>query len=204
MMNRTILMSTLKLYETITARNHGIPFQCRGFKSIFFALWCCLPFLQGCGSAEVVYDRYSLIGDLDAQAFVTDNLKVRLLGVLGEGGVVLETSDVTLRPAKNHRWADDLALQLELITSQQLTAAGISPLRSFEITVFKFQGDLKGEVTIAAVCREILSDKRKKPAVYEMNYREHQQQDGYQALVETLRQGWLQLSQELAVKLSRK
>lgn len=149
------------------------------------------------GSSDVNYERYSLVEDTVPAAFNTDyGISLDLYGVLKDGGVVLQTSDVSLRPAKNHRWASDLASQLKILLTQELINNGVNTAYKFNVTVTKFQGDLVGNVYISANC--IVFNGKNQILDKNIVYKAKQDDDGYDALVAKLKEGWVESSKDLA------
>ena len=112
-----------------------------------------LVFLSGCFSnSEVVLDRYSLIEDVKSEVFSSDyDIDVKLISILDEGGVVLKTSGVTLRPATNHRWATDLSGQLNVLLREAFLKKGVNSRNNYFLYITKFYGDITGKVEIACV-----------------------------------------------------
>ena len=65
--------------------------------------------------------------------------------------MVLQTSDVTLRPAKNFRYSTSLSDELSLLVCDELITAKAPKDLSYEVYVAKFQGTADGQalVTVA-------------------------------------------------------
>lgn len=114
------------------------------------ALVLCALALGGCMSAaEVNFERYTLTQDVRPEAYLHDYaVKLSLAPILNQGGVVLQTSDVTLRPAKNFRYSTSLSDELSLLVSDELIAAQAPKNLSYEVYVAKFQGTADGQVLV--------------------------------------------------------
>lgn len=166
----------------------------------FVALVIGIEILTACGSSEVNYDRYSMLDGIPSSAFnYSYMINVDLYSVLNEGGIVVKTSDVALRPATNHRWADALDSQLKVITASELKKRNIKDNLVVNWAVSKFNGDLNGNVEIAANC--VVTLKKKVILNREFTYNSHQAEDGYQGLVKELRKGWIDIAGKLAASL---
>ena len=122
------------------------------------ALVLCALALGGCMSAsEVNFERYTLTQDVKPEAYLHDYaVKLTLAPILNQGGVVLQTSDVTLRPAKNFRYSTNLSDELSLLVCDELIAADAPKDLSYEVYVAKFQGTVDGAavVTVAFKVRK--------------------------------------------------
>lgn len=117
------------------------------------ALVLCAFALGGCmSSVEVNFERYTLTQDVKPEAYLHDYaVKLSLAPILNQGGVVLQTSDVTLRPAKNFRYSTSLSDELSLLVCDELITAKAPKDLSYEVYVAKFQGTADGQalVTVA-------------------------------------------------------
>ncbi len=155
----------------------------------------------GCASEENVnLERYSLVEDLAPTAYtVSYDVTVGLNGVLSEGGIVIQTSPVTLRPAKNYRWSGELSDQLKAMAIDELARQGKGANAVIEIYVSAFQGDLEGNVSIRAACK--VKRHGKEILNREFGYQGRQAQDGYGALVSELKQGWKEVCVSLAAAI---
>lgn len=167
---------------------------------------CCITFfsvffLSACfNNAEVVYDRYTLIEDLRGEAIGSDyEIKVNLLDILNEGGIVLKTSSVTLRPASNHRWAIDLNAQLQALLAESFYNHKVSTKNNYKIYIYKFYGDAEGNVEIAALF--VAERGQRKIMDKTFSYSGVQQQPGYEHLVMELKKGFRQLADQIAESL---
>lgn len=183
---------------------------------IFNPWLCALGFvaasllLVSCGTTEVNFERYSLIEDnVFDGACSHAKVTVKPFGVLNDGSVVVKVSEVTLRPAKNHRWSSDLGTQLALIFKKAL-CDNIKAFDDYEynLDLYKFYGDLNGNVTVEVRLNVTRSDGTLvNSRIFSREV--DQQHDGYPALVMSLKEGWLLVCQDMAASwqellLSRK
>jgi uncharacterized lipoprotein YmbA len=160
-------------------------------------------FLFGCSSQEVTYDRYSLVEDIDSKSFVAPyDISVDLYSTLDDGGIVLKTTDVTLRAANHHRWASDLKSQLIVILNKHLTEYQVRKDLDIDISVSKFYGSVDGNVYIDLFADVKCKDKNYFQHSY--SYVSKQQEDGYASLVKELKRGIDSIGNKLAQDLSLK
>ncbi len=152
--------------------------------------------LTACGSAaDVNFERYTLTQDVRAEAFLNEmNVLVSLAPVLEQGGVVLQISDVTLRPAKNHRYSASLDEELRVIFVDELMKASLQKKfeqLDYKLYISKFQGTVDGK-SIVSVSMQI-SDPKTKKVVYTGSRTEESdiKSDGYAALVQALKLNYL-------------
>ena len=170
-------------------------------KTICYIICFSLFMITGCfGNSEVVYDRYTLIEDLNGEAIDTNyDVKVTLLDILNEGGIVLKTSQVTLRPASNHRWATDLDAQLQALLVESLFLHHVSSKYKYNLYVYKFYGDIEGNTEIAALFVAEKGGHKIFEKVF--SYSGQQKQPGYGGLVMELKQGFKQVTEQIANSL---
>ena len=177
----------------------------KNFKLTIFALLAS-GLLSACvnhGTSEMSFDRYSLVEDLKASSFTADyKVNLDLTKALDEGGVVVKTSDVTLRSANNHRWSSNLKDQLTAIVCEKLNDYQVRKDLDIKIFVSKFYGTTDGNVTIEMNVGTTLKGKPYFDKIHSFN--EVQAEDGYASLVETLKKGFFNLSANLAQDLSLK
>ena len=114
--------------------------------------------LSGCMSAgEVNFERFTLTQDVQPEAYLHNyDIKLDLAPILDQGGVVMQMSEVTLRPAKNFRYSSSLSDELSLLLSDELLKAKAPQNLSYEAFVAKFQGTAEGQalVTVAFKVRK--------------------------------------------------
>ncbi len=170
-------------------------------KTLSGVLTLSLCLITGCFStSEVIYDRYTLIEDLNGAAINANyNLNVNVLDILNEGGVVLKTSDVTLRPATNHRWASELSAQLRALLVEALYKHNVSSKNIYTLYVYKFYGDIDGNTDIAVLF--VAERGQKKIFEKTFNYAGQQEKPGYDGLVLELKKGFKQLAEQIAQSL---
>ena len=137
---------------------------------------------------------------------------IELARYLDVEGIVMQTSDVAIRAARNHLWAEDLAAQLHRDLRQRLAEQldGVrvlgpdQPLRAPEreimeltVTVNRFQGRFDGYAVVGGNW-ELLDSQGEIQAGERFQRQQALAQDGYPALVETLRDAWLSVAADIA------
>lgn len=135
--------------------------------------------------------------------------RVNVSDFLAGNGVVYQTSDVEYVTASNNLWASPLEQQLQQTLAANLTNALPGALVSSSqvagnqdtlvVNVTGFQGRYDGQVVIRG---EWLLTHNDVITRFPINVTLKQGQDGYDAMVRTLAQGWLQVSQNIARQLS--
>ncbi|WP_192458616.1 membrane integrity-associated transporter subunit PqiC [Musicola keenii] len=130
---------------------------------------------------------------------------VTLTDALAGNGIVFQTSDVRYTLTTQNQWASplDQQLQLALLTTLRsglpgwdvtTSGAGATPV-TLQVNVTAFQGRFDGRAIVRG--EWVLRDKSRvvtQPFNVEVSLRE----DGYDALVKALAQGWQQVSLSLA------
>lgn len=152
--------------------------------------------LTACGSAaNVNFERYTLTQDVRAESYLNEmNVRVAIAPVLDQGGVVLQVSDVSLRPAKNHRYSASLDEELRLIFVDEVLKASLNKKfekLDYKLYVSKFQGTIDGK-SIVSVSVQI-SDPKTEKVLYTSAHTEESdiQSDGYGALVQALKLNYI-------------
>ena len=156
--------------------------------------------LNGCSSQVVNYDRYSLIEDVSAISIQSNyNVEVSLNEILNQPGIVLKTSDVSLRSANKHLWSSSLRSQLESIFKDVLYKENFAKNTSFAIYVNKFNGALDGTVEIDLSVNVFKNNKQ----ILFKNYVRKGKQDtsGYDALVIKLKDFYKEICKEIVTDL---
>jgi len=152
--------------------------------------------IAGCSSdsGSVNQARYDLLEGVAPAAFPsTEKLQVRVYGLLADEGIVLQTSPVTLQPARNHCWQWDLARQLTVLLSEAMLAEGATLSTPLQVDVSRFNGSLEGTVSIAVSVK--FGDKAE---AKEYRWQSKQSEPGYEALVIELKRGWKELAGQIA------
>ncbi|MEA9390676.1 membrane integrity-associated transporter subunit PqiC [Acerihabitans sp. TG2] len=131
--------------------------------------------------------------------------RVNLSDFLAGNGVVYQASDVRYITAANNLWASPLAQQLQQTMVINLgnalpgTLVSATPAPgeqdTLELNISAFHGRYDGRVIIQGVA---LLTHQQQVISYPFALTLKQDQDGYDALVRTLAQGWLQVSQTIA------
>lgn len=150
---------------------------------------CSLP------NAEVNFDRYTLTLDIDPNAYLSPyDIDLTLAPVLDQGGVVIQMSDVSLRPAKNYRYSSDLDNELRLLFIDEALKANMP--KEYEqlktkIYVSKFQGTLDGFAIVSLSVQVCKGDN--KQVLFQKAYSQKSKisEDGYNALVSELKNSYL-------------
>lgn len=148
------------------------------------------------GAGEVNFDRYSLTLDIDPKTYLYQaEVDLSLAPALDQGGVVLQMSDVTLRPAKNYRYSADLDKELRLLLVDELLKADLgTSIQSLKTDVYvsQFQGTIDGLALVAFSVK--LSDMKSGKTILLKDYAAQTNipQDGYDALVSELKNSYLQ------------
>ncbi|CND88993.1 membrane integrity-associated transporter subunit PqiC [Yersinia nurmii] len=135
---------------------------------------------------------------------------VSVADYLAASGVVYQTNDVQYVIANNNLWASPLDQQLQQTLVTNLSSAlpgwlvSAQPLDSdqavLNVTVTGFHGRFDGKAIVKGVWVVKYQGKLiKQPFDLEVK----QSEDGYDALIRTLAQGWQQEAQNIATQLQR-
>lgn len=173
--------------------------QCRKIKLVVCAFLGINAFiLSGCGStAEVNFERYTLTQTVSPKAYDADySVKLDMAPILLQGGIVIQVSEVALRPAKNYRYSANLNNELRILAIDEMLRNDVSNKYAADIYVSKFQGTLDGKVLVSANVRFLNKDTEKtlysKPFAVETSL----DSDGYDALVLELKHNYLNIIDE--------
>lgn len=156
--------------------------------------------LTSCSSTNVNYERYTLVEGLDSNQFARNyDLLVTVAPVLDEGGIVLKTSPVTLRAANNHLWTSDIKAQLGTILMDKMRTNSVRNNLNIQMYVGKFYGSSDGTTFIDLT----VNIKKKDKTVFNKSYYKEGKQsaDGYDALVENLKDNYIEICQEISLDL---
>ena len=152
--------------------------------------------LTACGNvSDVNFERYTLTQDVQPESYLsTLNVSLHLAPVLDQGGVVLQISDVSLRPAKNHRYSADLDNELRVIFIDELSKASLNKNfvnYQYKLYVPKFQGTIDGK-SIVSVSMQII-DPKNDQVIYTGSHSSESDisADGYGPLVTALKANYL-------------
>lgn len=130
--------------------------------------------------------------------------RIELARYLDVEGIVMQTSDVAVRAARNHLWAEDLAAQLHRDLRQRLAEQldGVRVLGPDErlrapereimeltVTVDRFQGRFDGYAIVGGRW-QLLDSEGEVQAGQRFQREEVLSHDGYPALVESLKDAW--------------
>ena len=131
--------------------------------------------------------------------------RIELARYLDVEGIVMQTSDVAIRAARNHLWAEDLAAQIHRDLSQRLAAQldGVRVLgpdqqlrapgreiMELTVTIDRFQGRFDGYAVVGGTW-ELLDSGGEIQGGKRFQRQQALAQDGYPALVETLKDSWM-------------
>jgi len=138
--------------------------------------------------------------------------RIELARYLDVDGIVMQTSDVAVRAARNHLWAEDLAAQLHrdlrqrlaeqldgvrvLGPDQQLRAPG-REIMELTVTIDRFQGRFDGYAVVGGKW-ELLDSGGGIQGGKRFQRQQALAQDGYPALVETLKDAWMRAVADIA------
>ncbi|QWA12749.1 membrane integrity-associated transporter subunit PqiC [Sodalis ligni] len=135
--------------------------------------------------------------------------RINLSDFLAGNGVVYQTSDVQYVTAGNNLWASPLQQQLQQAMVANLSNALPGTLVSasqisgeqdqLEVDITGFHGRYDGKVVIRGEWRLTHNGTVSR---FPINVVLKQDQDGYDALVRTLGQGWQQVCQNIAKQIS--
>jgi|SRR5476649_863945 len=173
--------------------------------------------LSGCGGGDNKhYYQLPVAADTGAQRISASATarhiwvsRVNLSDFLAGNGVVYQSSDVRYITAGNNLWASPLEQQLQqsmvINLGNALPGALVSATPApgeqdtLELNITGFHGRYDGRVIIQGVA---LLTHQEQVTRYPFAVTLKQDQDGYDALVRTLAQGWLQVSQHVAGQIS--
>jgi uncharacterized lipoprotein YmbA len=138
--------------------------------------------------------------------------RIELARYLDVEGIVMQTSDVAVRSARNHLWAEDLAAQLHrdlvqrlskqledvrvLDPDQQLRATE-REIMQLTVTIDRFQGRFDGYAVVGGEWR-LLDSEGEIQAGERFQREQALTQDGYPALVESLKDAWTSVVADIA------
>lgn len=154
-----------------------------------FALTGCISSNQQSTNLE----RYTLTQDVAPQVFMSkQDVVVKISPALDMGGVMIELSDISLRPAQNFRYVNDLDKELRFLTIDRFMEKGFPTNYHTSIFISKFQGTLDGQVKVWAYI-EVRNSRNK--LVYRDEFREETQSqgDGYDPIVSALKSSYLSM-----------
>lgn len=160
--------------------------------------------LNGCmPTSEVNFERYTLTQDVNPEVYKSKYLaEVKLTPILDQGGVVIQISDVVLRPAKNYRYSTSLAAELNILLLNEMMQSKLDPRYKITLYVTKFQGTLEGQVIVEALAQVTNSKNNRVLLTKAYTKSSLQTQDGYDSLVQALKQNYIALCRDLLQDLS--
>ncbi|MDD6317895.1 MAG: ABC-type transport auxiliary lipoprotein family protein [Succinatimonas hippei] len=155
--------------------------------------------LSGCSVANSPETlRYSIVSDVKASSLTGQYIvSVILSDELKTGGLVVRTSDLTVRTAQYHVWASGLDSQLSILLCEALESAGVSQNVSVDADVYRFEGSLNGRTYIEMVISGRYDGKEVFRHGY--SYEGKQRADGYDPMVEDLRNGFRGIAYKAAL-----
>ena len=130
--------------------------------------------------------------------------RIELARYLDVEGVVMQTSDVAVRAARNHLWAEDLAAQLQrdlrlrlaerldgvrVLSPNQRVRAPEREIMELTVIVDRFQGRFDGYAVVGGQW-QLLDSQGEIQAGKRFQREQPLARDGYPALVESLREAW--------------
>jgi uncharacterized lipoprotein YmbA len=157
-------------------------------------------------------DASNAFNDSDAIAAVSLG-SVRVASYIDQPGIVLETADGTVTPARNHQWAQPLRESLREFLANEISAATGKPVRPrtygetnwkaytkqlVDVRLEKLHGTSTGDVTLTAYWAVIDPGARAVISEHEFSTREPLGTDGYAALVTAAERALKELAQAIA------
>lgn len=171
------------------------------FVAIVLSSFFSLSALNGCSSgAAVNSERYSLVDGITSASMDRDyKVTTKVYGMLGDGALVVKTSDVGLRSAVHHKWSSKLEEQLSLIMKDALIRHSAAKNIEVAVVVKDFSGSTSGEVYIDAFIEARKGKQRLMKAPFA--YHGRQSGQGYPALVSELKAGWSEICEQAVMKI---
>ncbi|PWC18718.1 membrane integrity-associated transporter subunit PqiC [Brenneria roseae subsp. roseae] len=168
--------------------------------------------LSACSSStQKSYYQLPAVSDAGTSSVTTTHVRqlwlehISVADYLGNSGLVYQTSDVQYVIASDNLWASPLDQQLQqsLVTELESRMPGWivttqsqgSDQSVLNVTVTAFHGRYDGKVVIRG---EWILNQSGKVMKRPFNVTLPQTEDGYDALVKTLAQGWQQVAQSIA------
>lgn len=159
--------------------------------------------LSGCISNAFqtqVNDSYTLIDNINPSVLNSDiDLNVEVEAPLNRGSIVVKISDVSLRVTNNHKWSQKLEDQLRLLAINEFFKYRSLSKFKYEIKVLKFYGSTDGRVFVSLVCKVQDGDKLVSNQAYVQEL--IQSEDGYDALLASLKDGYLNLINKIILDI---
>lgn len=131
--------------------------------------------------------------------------RIELARYLDSEGIVMQTSEVAIRTARHHLWAEDLAAQLHsdlrrrlaeqldgvrVLGPDQRINAPDREVMELTVTVDRFLGRFDGYAVVGGQW-EVLDSQGEVVAGKRFQREQALARDGYPALVESLKEGWV-------------
>lgn len=167
-------------------------------------LLCCS--LTACTNTQQAsnLERYTLTQEVAPQVFMSQqDVNVKLASALEMSGVMIELSDISLRPAQNFRYVDDLDKELRLLTINQYLQKDFPKNYHTAIFVSKFQGTLDGQTKVWAYI-EVRNHRNKLVFRDEFKRENKINSDGYDSLVQGLKDTYISIIDEVILKVMEK
>lgn len=162
--------------------------------------------LSGCLNTTVTNDdfiSYTIVDGINPNALHSDmNVTVKVKAPLNKGNIVVKTSDVGLRVTNSHKWAQSLDEQLKFLTISELYNYALPSHLEYDLQILQFYGSVDGNVYIALSCKVKQGELIRLDKAYESV--EMQKSDGYEALVEALKEGYIKLVKRIALDLMQR
>lgn len=152
--------------------------------------------LAGCSHAPSAPPSY-LLPSAHQAAISPVQVQVRLASYLTQGGIVMQLSDSELHSARQHRWAEPLASQLQRAMLASLAEASL-PGGTLTIHLSQFQG-LQGAQGDQAVITGVWQFAG--GAQGKIHWQGALSEAGYAGLVRALDQGWQQVGGQIRQRL---
>lgn len=160
--------------------------------------------LSGCMAANQQsnnLERYTLTQDVAPQVFMSQqDVTVELAPALNMDGVMIELSDISLRPAQNFRYVDALSKELRLLAIDEYLKQGVPNNYHTAIFISKFQGTLDGQVKLWAYIEVRNSHNR---LIFRDEFKREGKiaEDGYGPIVQSLKDTYISIIDEVISKV---
>ncbi len=145
-------------------------------------------------------DNYTLVDNVSPATLNSNiELNVEVASPLNKGFIVVKTSDVSLRVTNSHKWSQKLEDQLSLLAINELLKYPSISKYKYEINVLQFYGSTEGRVFISLACKVQNGSKIILIRDYSQDFL--QNEDGYDALAESLKEGYVKIINRIIADL---
>lgn len=160
--------------------------------------------VAGCSQAPLAPPPAYLLPSASSVGHSPLEVQIRLASYLNQGGIVIQLSNSEMQGARQHRWAEPLALQLRRSLLAGLNGVDVPDTGVLVVQLSQFQGVQRVGGDLAAI-QGIweFNDRDREAAMLQgqINWQSPLPGDGYAALVETLDLGWTEVVSQIAQTL---